>query len=228
MEEGELAAPKMRPVPLAQVQPARLDLGKLTPPSSWRKVEEQSQGREEGVSKSQVALSAPHRELWKGGPSTCRGGRVCWLSLCETTALDTCTELLPRGPGRTGEAHRQGERILASPQHVQPQSPTRDPAPRGDGGPGAPEEPVPDADRGSVRKWSCSPHAPVFHLTFFQQMTIRVSAKARRPWARPRDSAEGTGWLGRHWAPGWEQWAAVWTLPAGAPGTAADAPTSEI
>lgn len=172
MEEGELAAPKMRPVPLAQVQPARLDLGKLTPPCSWRKVEEQSQGREEGVSKSQVALSAPHRELWKGGPSTCRGGRVCWLSLCETTALDTCTELLPRGPGRTGEAHRQGERILASPQHVQPQSPTCDPAPRGDGGPGAPEEPVPDADRGSVRKWSCSPHAPVFHLTFFQQMTI--------------------------------------------------------
>lgn len=28
-------------------------------------------------------------------------------------------------------------------------------------------------------------------------------------------------------APGWEQWAAVWTPPAGAPGTSADDPTSE-
>lgn len=54
-----------------------------------------------------------------------------------------------------------------------------------------------------------------------------MSAKARRPWAQPQDQAKGTDWLGCHWAPGWEQWAAVWTPPAGAPGTSADDPTSE-
>ena len=141
--EAELATPKVRAVPLAQVQPARLDLGKLTPPCSWRKVEEQSQGREKGVSKSQVALSTPYTELWKGGPSTCRGGRGCWLSLCETTALDACSELLPRGPGRPTT---RGSGSLLHPNTCI-HSPTRNPAPRGEGGPGTPAEPVPDADR---------------------------------------------------------------------------------
>lgn len=44
-----------------------------------------------------------------------------------------------------------------------------------------------------------------------------MSAKARRPWARPGDQAKQTKRLGCHWAPGWEQWAAGWTPPAGAP-----------
>ena len=38
-----------------------------------------------------------------------------------------------------------------------------------------------------------------------------MSAKARRPWARPGDQAKQTKRLGCHWAPGWEQWAAGWT-----------------
>lgn len=112
-QEGAGGAPEQCPVPLAWVQPVTMDSRNGSPPhadvSRWM-----SSAGEEGVSSPGEALGTPHRNSGKERPSTCRGGRGCWLSLCEP-ALGTCTELLPREPRRTREVHPQWEQISLLP-----------------------------------------------------------------------------------------------------------------
>ena len=106
-EEGELEAPEPCPVLLARVQPVRLDSGKLTAPTQLP----QGGGAVRAGRKGSPGVRrhwAPHtRTSGEEGLPLAGGGRGCWLSLCETTSLDTCTELLPGEPGRTRELRQR-------------------------------------------------------------------------------------------------------------------------
>lgn len=190
-----------------------MTMDQVSPPPPRRCFRWMSKRRRKGVSRSQQAALSTHRELWKGGPSTCRGWQgLLAVASVSPTALGTCTRTASQEPKDQEVTPPVGAESGFSPTHAATRSQTR---------PWRRRSLAADRDL-AVELFSAR---SCFPYNFLQQMTINECQGRSRPRHSLRTRQRGpTGWAHDQ---GWSSGDSVWTPPAGAPGTSAGDPTSE-